>query len=179
MFQILFEVSNNEAEYEALLQGISLAISLGIKRLLVYSDSLLVVQQVNKEWDVNKDTMDAYVEFTAWALLPYFQYYSVYWFMTGTTSSLLHGPCSHTFCTTPSIGSRLVLCRVYYVSLAPIHPLLLRLLVHDWYYIEFTAWVLLPYTQYYSIYWFMTGTTSSLLHGPCSHSSSDTQITSF
>ena len=25
-------------------------------------DSLLVVQQVNKEWDINKDTMDAYVE---------------------------------------------------------------------------------------------------------------------
>ena len=26
-----------------------------------YGDSLLVIQQVNKEWDVNKDTMDAYV----------------------------------------------------------------------------------------------------------------------
>jgi ribonuclease HI len=61
VFQILFEVSNNEAEYEALLHGLRLAVSLGIKRLLVYSDSLLVVQQVNKEWDVNKDTMDAYV----------------------------------------------------------------------------------------------------------------------
>ena len=54
IFQILFEVSNNEAEYEALLHGLRLAISLGIKRLLVYGDSLLVVQQVNKEWDINK-----------------------------------------------------------------------------------------------------------------------------
>ena len=61
MFQILFKVSNNEAEYEALLHGLRLAVSLGIKRLLVYGDSLLVVQQVNKKWDVNKDTMDAYV----------------------------------------------------------------------------------------------------------------------
>jgi ribonuclease HI len=61
VFQILFEVSNNEAEYEALLHGLRLAVSLGIKRLLVYGDSLLVVQQVNKEWDVNKDTMDVYV----------------------------------------------------------------------------------------------------------------------
>jgi ribonuclease HI len=34
---------------------------LGIKRLLVYSDSLLVVQHVNKGWDINKDTMDVYV----------------------------------------------------------------------------------------------------------------------
>jgi ribonuclease HI len=61
VFQILFEVSSNEAKYEALLQGLRLAVSLGIKRLLIYGDSLLVVQQVNKEWDVNKDTMDAYV----------------------------------------------------------------------------------------------------------------------
>jgi hypothetical protein len=35
VFQILFEVSNNEAEYQALLHGLRLAISLGIKRLLV------------------------------------------------------------------------------------------------------------------------------------------------
>ena len=61
VFQILFKVSNNEAEYEALLHGLRLAVSLGIKRLLVYGDSLLIVQQVNKEWDINKDTMDAYV----------------------------------------------------------------------------------------------------------------------
>jgi ribonuclease HI len=61
VFQILFEVSNNEAEYEALLHGLCLAVSLGIKRLLVYIDSLLVIQQVNKEWDINKDTMDTYV----------------------------------------------------------------------------------------------------------------------
>jgi hypothetical protein len=61
VFQILFEVSNNEAEYVALLHGLCLAVSLGIKRLLVYGDSLLVLQQVNKEWDINKVTMDAYV----------------------------------------------------------------------------------------------------------------------
>jgi ribonuclease HI len=62
VLQILWEVSNNEAEYKALLHGLCLAISLGIKRLLVYGDSLLVVQQVNKEWDFNKETMDAYVQ---------------------------------------------------------------------------------------------------------------------
>jgi ribonuclease HI len=62
VLQILWEVSNNEAEYEALLHGLCLAISLGIKRLLVYGDSLLVVQQVNKEWDCNKETMEAYVQ---------------------------------------------------------------------------------------------------------------------
>jgi ribonuclease HI len=62
VFQILFEVSNNEAEYEAFLHGLYLAISLGVKRLHIYGDSLLVVQQVNKEWDINKDTMDDYIQ---------------------------------------------------------------------------------------------------------------------
>jgi ribonuclease HI len=62
VLQILWAVSNNEAEYEALLHELRLAISLRIKRLLVYGDSLLVVQQVNKEWDCNKETMDAYVQ---------------------------------------------------------------------------------------------------------------------
>jgi ribonuclease HI len=61
VFQILFEVSNNKAVYEAPLHGLHLAVSLGIKRLLIYGDTLLVIQQVNKKWDINKDTMDAYV----------------------------------------------------------------------------------------------------------------------
>jgi ornithine carbamoyltransferase len=34
---------------------------LGIKQLLVYVDSLLVVQQVNKEWDINKYIIYVYV----------------------------------------------------------------------------------------------------------------------
>ena len=60
VLQILFEVSNNEAEYESLLHGLHLAISLGIKRLLVLEDSKLVAQQVNKEWDAN-ERMDDFV----------------------------------------------------------------------------------------------------------------------
>ena len=44
VLQILFNVSNNEAEYEALLHGLHLAVSIGINRLHVYGDSLLIVQ---------------------------------------------------------------------------------------------------------------------------------------
>jgi hypothetical protein len=33
---------------------------LGIKRLLVYDDSAVVINQVNKSWDRNKENMDAY-----------------------------------------------------------------------------------------------------------------------
>jgi ribonuclease HI len=60
VLQIFWKVSNNEAEYKALLRGHRLAISLGIKRLLVYGDSAVVINQVNKSWDRNKENMDAY-----------------------------------------------------------------------------------------------------------------------
>jgi ribonuclease HI len=60
VLQIFWKVSNNEAEHEALLHGLRLAASLGIKRLLVYDDSAVVINQVNKSWDRNKENMDAY-----------------------------------------------------------------------------------------------------------------------
>jgi dsDNA-binding SOS-regulon protein len=60
VLQIFWKVSNNEAEYEALLHGLRLAASLGIKQLLVYGDSAVVINQVNKSWDRNKENMDAY-----------------------------------------------------------------------------------------------------------------------
>jgi hypothetical protein len=43
-----------------MLHGLRLAASLGIKRLLVYDDSGVVINQVNKSWDHNKENMDAY-----------------------------------------------------------------------------------------------------------------------
>jgi ribonuclease HI len=51
ILQIFWKVSNNEAEYEALLHGLLLAASLGIKQLLPYGDSAVVINQVNKSWD--------------------------------------------------------------------------------------------------------------------------------
>ena len=60
VLQILCPATNNEAEYEALLHGLQVAVSLGIKRLLVYGDSSVVINQVNKDWDYTKETMDAY-----------------------------------------------------------------------------------------------------------------------
>jgi hypothetical protein len=35
-------------------------VSLGIKRLLAFGDSKVVIEQVNKDWDCVKDTMHAY-----------------------------------------------------------------------------------------------------------------------
>ena len=61
VLQIIFEVSYNKVEYEALLHGLRLAISLEIKRLLVFRGSKLVARQINKEWDINNKRMDDYV----------------------------------------------------------------------------------------------------------------------
>jgi ribonuclease HI len=60
VLQIFWKVSSNEAEYKALLLGLRLAVSLGIKQLLVYGDSAVVINQVNKSWDRSKENMDAY-----------------------------------------------------------------------------------------------------------------------
>jgi hypothetical protein len=41
--QLLFPASNNAAEYEALIHGLNIVVSLGVKRLMVYGDSLVVI----------------------------------------------------------------------------------------------------------------------------------------
>ena len=43
VLQILLQVSNNAAEYEAMLHGLRIAISLGIKLLMVYGDSKVAI----------------------------------------------------------------------------------------------------------------------------------------
>jgi ribonuclease HI len=48
-FPLLFLASNNGAEYEALIHGLNIAISLGVKILMVYGDSLVVISQINKD----------------------------------------------------------------------------------------------------------------------------------
>jgi ribonuclease HI len=60
ILQIHYKASNNSAEYEALIHGLRIAVSFGIKRLLAFADSKVVIEQVNKEWDCVKDMMDAY-----------------------------------------------------------------------------------------------------------------------
>jgi ribonuclease HI len=60
VLQIHYKASNKGAEYEALIHGLRIVVSLGIKRLLAFGDSKVVIEQVNKEWDYVKDTMDAY-----------------------------------------------------------------------------------------------------------------------
>jgi ribonuclease HI len=58
--QLLFPTSNNVAEYDALVHGLSITVSLGIKKLMVYGDSLVVISQINKDWDCPTDSMGKY-----------------------------------------------------------------------------------------------------------------------
>lgn len=55
-----FKASNNEAEYEALLQGLRLAKKVGAQRAIVYSDS--PTQQLLGKCEVREKRMREYVE---------------------------------------------------------------------------------------------------------------------
>jgi ribonuclease HI len=54
------ECSNNEVEYEALIFGLLLALSMDIRNLLVYGDSQLVVRQTNGIYEVRKPKLVPY-----------------------------------------------------------------------------------------------------------------------
>jgi ribonuclease HI len=60
VLQIHFLASNNATEYEALLHGLRIATTLGIHRLKVLRDSMLVVNHSNKEWSCLNDNMSLY-----------------------------------------------------------------------------------------------------------------------
>jgi ribonuclease HI len=47
--------TNNQAEYTALIRGLQDCIKFEIRDVRVYSDSLLMVSQVNGDWKINND----------------------------------------------------------------------------------------------------------------------------
>ena len=55
-----FSASNNTVEYEALINGLCIAIGLGATRLYVRGDSELVIDQVMKESSCKTPLMTAY-----------------------------------------------------------------------------------------------------------------------
>ncbi|CAL9019593.1 unnamed protein product [Prunus brigantina] len=59
-----FHASNNEAEYEALLAGLRLAKEMGAKQIQIFSDSQLVVHQVNQDFTAKDASMTAYLQHT-------------------------------------------------------------------------------------------------------------------
>ena len=71
-----FPASNNEAKYEAIIVGIDLAIFVSSEKIIIKSDSQLVVGQVNGEYETRDQRMTKYVSlinlqlgsFIAWRL---------------------------------------------------------------------------------------------------------------
>ena len=60
VLQIHFAASRNVAEYKAHIHGLRLAKELGIRRILCYGDSDLVVQQSSGDWDAKDANMASY-----------------------------------------------------------------------------------------------------------------------
>jgi ribonuclease HI len=59
-FKLNFKVTNNIAEYEALLLGLNAAKEKGIKKLQVFGDADLIIQQVNKSFQAKHVRLKAY-----------------------------------------------------------------------------------------------------------------------
>ena len=62
VLQLHFPASNNVAEYEARIHGLRIATSLGIKRIKILGDSLLIINQANEEWSCLYVNMMAYCQ---------------------------------------------------------------------------------------------------------------------
>jgi len=60
VIRLNFRASNNTAKYQATLHGLHIAVELGVKRLLVYGDSTLMINLLNKDWNCTNEKMDAY-----------------------------------------------------------------------------------------------------------------------
>ncbi|KAL0457989.1 UNVERIFIED_CONTAM: Ribonuclease HI [Sesamum latifolium] len=61
-FKFGFKSSNNEAEYEALVAGMKMAHEAGARHLLAYSDSQLVVKQVEGIYEAKEENMVQYLQ---------------------------------------------------------------------------------------------------------------------
>jgi ribonuclease HI len=62
VLRLHFPASNNVAEYEALVNGLRIAIELGVRRLDARGDSQLVIDQVMKNSHCHDPKMEAYCE---------------------------------------------------------------------------------------------------------------------
>ena len=60
VLQIMYTDSNNAAEYEALLHGLRMTVSMGIQRLEVRGDSNLAISQINGDFYAKDPKMAAY-----------------------------------------------------------------------------------------------------------------------
>ena len=59
--RLRFSTTNDEAEYEDILTGLRLGKALGVRNLLIQSDSKLVVEQIKGEYETKEERMQKYL----------------------------------------------------------------------------------------------------------------------
>ena len=75
-FRLRLKASNNEAEYEALIAGLRLAITLGARWLKIHSDLQLVGNQVFGKYTAKDTKMKAYLNVIS-SLVKHFKKYTI------------------------------------------------------------------------------------------------------
>ena len=65
MFDILYDCSNNEAKYEALIRGLELLITRGVRNIEIIGDSQLIIKQMTREYRCISETLAKYFTITA------------------------------------------------------------------------------------------------------------------
>lgn len=56
-----FPATNNKVEYEAIIVGLGIAKELGVQDLKIYSDSQLIIEQVNNNYKAWEESMIKYL----------------------------------------------------------------------------------------------------------------------
>ena len=62
MIRLDFLTTNNEAEYEALVAGLDLAKAIGATRVVIYCDSQVITNQVNRDYECKGERMKLYLD---------------------------------------------------------------------------------------------------------------------
>ena len=62
--QLRFPATNNKAEYKGILMRLRLGKALGVKNLLIQSDSKLVVEQIKEVYEAKEERMQKYLRLT-------------------------------------------------------------------------------------------------------------------
>ena len=59
--KLTFRVTNNEAEYEACILKMEALIALGVTEVKIFGDSMLVINQATKEWELKEQHLKPYL----------------------------------------------------------------------------------------------------------------------
>ena len=61
--KLAFQVTNNEVEYKACVLGMEALIALRVTKVEILGDSMLVIIQAIKEWDMKEPHLRPYLEY--------------------------------------------------------------------------------------------------------------------